>query len=183
MRRLDRVIQRLRIDQALPWISPGDRVLDVGCADGALFRRARHLREGVGIDPDLQTDAQGLAATLLRGAFPEDLPECAPFDVITMLAVLEHVPRDRQSALATACARCLRPGGHLVITVPSPRVDTILSVLRAMRLLDGMSLEEHYGFNPRSTPSIFIPHGFAVVAHRRFQFGLNNLFVFRKQAA
>jgi SAM-dependent methyltransferase len=122
-------------------------------------------------------------ATLVRGSFPDDLPDCAPFDVITMLAVLEHVPRDRQQAFASACAKYLRPGGRLVITVPSPRVDAILSVLKTLRLVDGMSLEEHYGFDPDATPSIFASHGFDAVERRRFQFGLNNLFVFRRKTA
>lgn len=180
MRRLDRIIQRLRIAEALKWISPGDRVLDVGCADGALFRQARDVGDSVGIDPDAQNTKEG-GATLVRGSFPDNMPKCPPFDVITMLAVLEHVPLDRQKALAVACARYLRPGGHLVITVPSPRVDTILSSLRALRLLDGMSLEEHYGFDPATTPSIFTPQGLEQVEHRQFQFGLNNLFVFRRK--
>ena len=51
--------------------------------------------------------------------------------MITMLAVLEHVPEDAQAELAAACERILKPGGRVVITVPSPQVDTILERARA----------------------------------------------------
>jgi 2-polyprenyl-3-methyl-5-hydroxy-6-metoxy-1,4-benzoquinol methylase len=72
-----------------------------------------------------------------------------------MLAVLEHIPEPQQRPLAESCARFLKPAGVLVITTPSPRVDRILNLLLALRLIDGMSLEEHYGFDPRQTPALF----------------------------
>ncbi len=45
-----------------------------------------------------------------------------------------------------------------------------------------MSLEQHYGFDPRKTPAIFSVDGMVLVKARRFQFGFNNLFVFEKRA-
>ena len=63
-----------------------------------------------------------------------------------MLAVLEHVQPAEQPVFAAACAKHLRPGGLLVVTTPAPAVDLILDVLTFLRLIDGMSLEQHYGF-------------------------------------
>jgi SAM-dependent methyltransferase len=183
MKTIDRMLQRWRISKARPYISPGARVLDIGCADGALFRYVFGIREGLGVDPDLEQDEVQLPnAVLLKGFFPEALPDERPFDVITMLAVLEHVPPDRQRILAEQCARYLKPEGYLIITVPSPTVDSILAVLRFLRLIHGMALEQHYGFDPRETPAIFGVRGMELVEASRFQLQLNNLFVFRKIA-
>jgi 2-polyprenyl-3-methyl-5-hydroxy-6-metoxy-1,4-benzoquinol methylase len=108
------------------------------------------------------------------------MPEAEPFDVITMLAVLEHVPRAEQSVVASGCARLLKSGSRVIITVPSPRVDAILKGLRAVRLVEGMSLEQHYGFEPREVVPLFTGAALRLVVHRTFQLGLNNLFVFQK---
>jgi hypothetical protein len=97
-----------------------------------------------------------------------------------MLAVLEHVPREVQPVLARDIHTWLRPGGRLIITVPSPMVDRILDVLRALRLVDGMSLEQHFGFDPSETPQVFGGAGLTLVAHETFQLGLNHLFVFER---
>jgi SAM-dependent methyltransferase len=184
MKLLDRILQRWRIRKARPYVAAGSRVLDIGCADGELFRRLPGIADGVGVDPDLPDSLAPAADTrFLRGMFPAVLPDGQPFDVITMLAVLEHVPPDRQHALALDCARHLKPGGYLVITVPSPAVDYILAVLRFFRLIHGMALEQHYGYEPAKTGEIFSVGGLELVASRRFQLGLNNLFVFKKTAA
>src|SRR5579862_9801463 len=184
MKRLDRLLQRWRISKVRPYIAPGSRVLDIGCADGELFRRITAVGEGVGIDPDLPESVQPCPkAVLLKGLYPQALPDDQPFDAITLLAVLEHVPQEQQRALAMTCAQHLKPGGHLIITVPSPSVDVILAVLRALRLIHGMALEQHYGYDPRQTATIFAVPGLELIEARKFQIGLNNLFVFRKTAA
>jgi hypothetical protein len=74
----------------------------------------------------------------------------------------------------------LKPGGRIVITVPSPRVDAILHVLLKLRLIDGISAHEHYGFEPGLTPQVFPAPRFRLVRRQTFQLGLNNLFVFEK---
>lgn len=181
MKALDRVLQNWRIAKARPYVQQHSRVLDLGCGDGALFRSIEPaFTEGVGIDPTLDRSVDNGRWRLIAGRFPEDLAEEAPFDVITLLAVLEHVPADEQKRWVDACTKLLKPGGHVVITVPSPLVDWILAVLKRTRLIDGMSLEEHYGFHPSRVPALFSNGQLDLVAARKFQFGCNNLFVFRK---
>ena len=117
---------------------------------------------------------------LIPGQFPRDLGDVGSFDVVTMLSVFEHIPPDEHRTVAEACANLLRPAGRLILTVPSPGVDRILAGLKFAHLIDGMSIEQHYGFDVRTTPAIFTAQGFKLIKHERFQLGLNNLFVFRK---
>jgi 2-polyprenyl-3-methyl-5-hydroxy-6-metoxy-1,4-benzoquinol methylase len=169
---LDRLLQRMRVRVALPQVPRGARLLDVGCADGALLRAAApRIREGIGIDPD----APAGDARLQRGRFPEDLRATGTFDAITMLAVFEHFPESDRARVVDACRRLLRPGGRVILTVPSPAVDGIVGVLRALRLVEGIDIEAHHGYDPRQTPRHF--RDFRVLTHRPFELGLNNLFV------
>jgi 2-polyprenyl-3-methyl-5-hydroxy-6-metoxy-1,4-benzoquinol methylase len=179
MRTLDRFLQRWRIMKALPQVRTGDRLLDVGCFDGVLLSRAAgRVSEAIGIDP-LAEPVQRGNIRILRGCIPGGrLFEPARFDCITLLAVLEHVPEPEK--LARECFDLLAPGGRVIITVPRPAVDYVLAALRAIRLVDGMSLEEHHGYDVAKTPEIFGQAGFQLLAHRSFQLGLNCLFVFEK---
>ena len=177
---LDCLIQRWRIQKASLYVPKAARVLDIGCADGALFRHLGFLRGGIGIDPDLQANLELPNANLIAGFFPQDLPDKHGFDVITMLAVLEHIPRHAQGPLAKDCFAVVKAGGKLIITVPSPFVDKILDVLKLLRLVDGIRIDQHYGYDAKLTPEIFNSAGFELVQSRKFQLGLNNLFVFRK---
>jgi SAM-dependent methyltransferase len=182
MKLLDRVLRDWRIAQATSQIPPGAEVLDVGCHDGALFRAiGPALRRGLGVDGDLLGELEGERYLLRPGHFPEAVgAHEGPFDVVTMLAVFEHIPVEAQASIVRSCWDLLRPGGMVVITVPAPLVDTILDVLMQLRLLDGMETDQHYGFEPSDLVPLFTDGGFETMVERRFQLGLNNLFVFRR---
>jgi len=180
MRFIDRLLQNWRARQARPWIPRGAKVLDVGCHQGEFLRSlGEHIGPSVGLDPlarPTETPLCRLIPEVLRVPAPFDDES---FDAVVMLATLEHI-RDKDP-LARECYRLLRPGGRVIITVPSGLVDGIVHALCVLRLADGMSLEEHHGFDPRTTPEIFGRHGFELERWRRFQLGLNHLFVLRKR--
>jgi SAM-dependent methyltransferase len=185
MKYLDRFLQRWRIGQVLRQLPSDIRLIDLGAHQGELFQRlGDRLTEGFGIEPLLDQEVRsGPNYVIRRGYFPNQRPNGGGWDCITMLAVLEHIPGAQQETLARACHDLLRDGGRVVITVPTRAVDSILALLRFLHLIDGMSLEEHWGFEPGTTSRIFAPPRFVLVSHRRFQLGLNHLFVFEKCGA
>ena len=181
MKLLDKLIQRWRINKIRPFLKPGDRVLDIGCSDGILFRLIRGIH-GVGLDLICHNVDRIEGVELIDGSYPEAISANEIFDKVCMLAVLEHIPADRQPLVAESCFKHLKPNGYLMITVPSSSVDRILDILTFMRLVEGIEVHQHYGFKPSMVPSLFGNVGFELVEASKFQFGLNNLFVFKRPA-
>jgi len=179
MKWFDRLLQRWRVSMAIPYLPSGGRVLDIGCHQGELFQ-ALHERLGFGIGMDPLTVAQSQPRyVLLRSPFQYSLPlASASLDAVVMLATLEHI-LDIEN-LASECYRVLRPGGRVVITVPDVKVDQVVDILVRFHIIDGMSLEEHHGFQPKETPRIFCSHGLELIKGKSFQLGLNYLYVFQR---
>lgn len=104
-------------------------VLDLGCGDGLVTAMVLPRVE-IGVDPDpvpLQRAARrGLYQSLVTAPIEEaDIP-ASSIGTILSNSVLEHVPRI-DDALAAA-ARCLRPGGRLILTVPTEAFSGWLTV-------------------------------------------------------
>jgi 2-polyprenyl-3-methyl-5-hydroxy-6-metoxy-1,4-benzoquinol methylase len=183
MKKLDIHLQNARIKKAIPFITPGNNILDIGSGDGSLFKFLEQGKihfTGIGLDPEIQQEIHTENYNILKGKFPNDSIKGRKFDLITALAVLEHIPKDILGIFALNCNEHLVKGGFLVITVPSKQVDQILKMLIGLRIIDGMEVEQHYGYNTDWTIPLFTENGLELVKHEKFQLGLNNLFVFRK---
>jgi 2-polyprenyl-3-methyl-5-hydroxy-6-metoxy-1,4-benzoquinol methylase len=181
MKRMDKWLQEMRIQKALDRIPAGCRVLDIGCRYGELFQALEgKLAEGVGIDPIHQSPIHTKHFVLLNGTFPDAIPADSKFEIITALAVLEHIPENEQIDFVNACREHLSINGRVILTVPHRMVDPIIHALQKLSIMHGQSVEEHYGFDQGKVIPLFTSHGFRLVEHTRFQLGLNNVFVFEK---
>jgi SAM-dependent methyltransferase len=181
MKRLDHQLQRLRVVKALRHIPKSSRVLDVGCANGRLFTLGRsRIIHGIGLDLDDSLPWLESEFERIIGEFPSALPDAQTFDVITMLAVLEHLPEETLLKWARESFSRLVEGGLVIITIPSPAVDRILAAAIKLKILDGMDAESHHGCSPARIEPAFTSAGFSILTQKRFQFGLNNLLVFEK---
>jgi len=99
---------------------PGQRVLDLGCRDGALTLAYLDGNEVVGVDADREALAEatklGIETRWADLDQPLDFPD-AGFDVVVAGELLEHL-RDPQRLVAEI-RRVLRPGGIFVASVPN----------------------------------------------------------------
>jgi 2-polyprenyl-3-methyl-5-hydroxy-6-metoxy-1,4-benzoquinol methylase len=177
---LDKWLQQQRIGRAVRHLPPQVFVLDIGCHLGELLLQPHlNISGGVGIDPLCNVPSTE-SIHFIRGSFPQAVPPHLKFDAITALALVEHIPAGRHQAFFDACSNALKPGGLLICTVPDAAVDAILGVLAALKLVKGMSLEEHHGYEVAQTAGFAQQAGLRQTIHQRFQLGLNNLFVFQK---
>ncbi len=113
------------------------RVLDFGSADGRALVEVHRLldaQESIGIEfsQDLiaRADTMPEGARLVQGDVTRthDCIEERSFDLVTALALLEHL--DRPEDLLAQARRALKPGGIFAATCPSPFWDKISGTLK-----------------------------------------------------
>src|SRR5664279_3946205 len=65
------------------------------------------------------------------------------FDVVTLLAVVEHLELSELQLLFTEIFRILKPGGRVIITTPAVWTNFILWSLAKLHLLSPEEIAEH----------------------------------------
>ena len=181
MKKIDLYLQKKRLQKTQPYISSETSVLDIGSSNGEIFNFYKDKGinlNGIGVDPNLHEDIDLEGYSLIKDYFPS-VKIKGKFNVITALAVMEHIPQDIMPSFIQACKKNLSENGRVIITVPHPFIDVILYFLKSLRLIDGMETEQHYGLKIKTMKKLFIENGFKLEKHKYFQFGLNNLLVFK----
>jgi len=182
---LEPLLRRMRLRQVMPVVSQyRDCVLlDIGCGwEAKLLRSVESLiARGEGIDqnaPELCTEK--LATRRLR--LSDSLPyRDESFDVVTMLAVLEHLYCPK--AIVAEICRVLKPGGRMLVTVPSKAARPVLEFLAyRLGLVSEAEIRDHKCYyTKQSLSELICPTGLEIEAHRYFQLGMNNLLICRKK--
>jgi len=107
-------------------ISPGERVLDVGCGTGTLAIMAKELVGpkgtvcGVDASPEMIARAEKKASKagveiVLKNALAEALPfSDGHFDVVMNTVMLHHLPGKLRNQCASEIRRVLRSGGRVL---------------------------------------------------------------------
>jgi SAM-dependent methyltransferase len=96
------------------------KIADLGCGCGAMMNRLRDRHDVVGVDPSPLaikfSESRGLRVH--QGSFPSDIPlEKDAYDIVLLLDVIEHLQDDVAGLRASAAV--LKPGGHMIVTVPA----------------------------------------------------------------
>lgn len=183
--RLTVCVGAARLAAALPHVPPGARVLDLGCGLTDLPSR---LPSYVGCDrsPEilLVQRVRFPSAVFFEWDFAESdapvgLAAQGPFDVVLLLAVLEHVAKPHR--LVARAVSLLGPGGRLVVTTPHPLGRLPLETGAALGLLSPHARDEHETLLGRAAlEEAGRSAGVSLVLYRRFLLGLNQLAVFSR---
>lgn len=110
----------LRRALAIAAISPGARLLDVGCGTGRWLRRYIELGfSPVGLDATLgmlRIACSHQTRVPLTVGLAQSLPfSDSVFDCVSDITVVQHIPYDLQSTALREMVRVLRPGGRMIL--------------------------------------------------------------------
>lgn len=162
---LSNVARRGKVKHLLPFVARDARILDFGCADN-WFKRAAAAQgwtDITGLDLVPTADVVGDIREWRSLGF-----EAHSFDAIIAFEVVEH------GDFAEFLKVLLKPHGLLVVTTPVPRVDPLLKVMEALRLLQRRSSPHTHLTDMRGYP------GFDVV-HRQIKLGVSQWVILRPQ--
>jgi len=150
---LEQRLAQVRTAQAnrlIPEAARKGRLLDVGCGSYPYFLTHTEFAEKYGLDQVVDDAAvarfreQGIALVTYDAEDRDTLPfESGHFDVVTMLAVFEHIERAPLVRLIREIHRVLKPGGHYILTTPAAWADPLLRCCVLVGLVSREEIDEH----------------------------------------
>lgn len=165
-------------NRLIPSALRSGRILDIGCGSFPYFLSHTSFKEKFAIDqlPPMEDGGDIHWHTLDLNKQPNLPFEHGYFDVVTMLAVAEHLnPASLEKLLAEA-HRTLKPNGRVVITTPAAWSDGLLHLMARLRLVSSEEIDEHvFAYTLPLLGWYFGRAGFAMdrVHFGYFELGLN----------
>lgn len=174
---LEPILRWMRLRRVMHHIPNNSVVLDVGCGTSATFLKtlSPHINQGFGVDFKVK-NAQFSNIQTRQIKLENHLPfEDCSFDVVTMLAVLEHINKEQE--ILKEIYRVLIPGGKLVLTVPSVWSQPILEFLAyKLKIVSAAEIQDHkryYNYTKLKKVLVDVT-GFEQLYHQYFQLWMNN---------
>ncbi len=128
------------------------RVLDIGCGSYPYFLSNTNFKEKYGLDPSLKLSEISDKNLNLRvfDITKNKLPfKDNYFNVATMLAVFEHIEKDKLTEVLDEIRRVLKKDGIFIITTPSPWSDKLLHNMARFGLISSEEIYEHKHNHPK----------------------------------
>ncbi|MEH2139780.1 class I SAM-dependent methyltransferase [Nostoc sp.] len=182
---LEPILRYLRLKRVICHIPKNSVVLDVGCGSSATFLKSisPHIKQGFGVDFKVKDFHSGNILTK-QLMLENDLPfKDESFDVVTMLAVLEHI--EHENEILKEIYRVLVPQGKLILTVPSVWSQSILEFLAyRLKIVSEAEIRDHKRYYKREhlKKKLVNGAGFQGFYHQYFQFWMNNFCIVTKRS-
>lgn len=174
---LEPILRWMRLKRVMRHIPKNSVVLDVGCGRTATFLKyiSPHVKQGFGVDFKVE-ESQFINIETKQLRLENHLPfQDSSFDVVTMLAVLEHIEKEQQ--ILNEIDRVLVPGGKLIITVPSIWSQPVLEFLAyKLKIVSEAEIRDHKRYyNRQRLKEVLVEvTGFQEYHHQYFQLWMNN---------
>ena len=180
-------LARKRKEKALPYIKNSKKILDVGCGLSLWGKTIKSNQQYLGIDISKSI----IKKNLENNSFHNQNFQCFDFDhndenelgngfdLIIMLAIIEHFPNPSKSM--KIIARLLKPGGKIVITTPTPYGDVILDIGAKFRIFATDKHEHNELFNYASLKAVTENANLKLRHYEKFLFFQNQFAVLEKQ--
>jgi SAM-dependent methyltransferase len=141
-------LARLRSDKAnklIPSHLRQGRILDIGCGTFPYFLSHTYFREKYAIDQNNRPDhLNDINWHMLDLNAAPSLPFLENYlNVVTMLAVVEHLDPAALTHLFADIYRVLRPGGVVILTTPSAWSNNLLRYMARLHLVSEQEIQEH----------------------------------------
>ncbi len=166
-------LEEERVNAVLPHLH--GRLLDIGAGPNTLVQRY-----GNGIGVDVVDWGGGVMVVEDTSHLPF---ESESFDTITFIACLNHIPY-REAALREA-RRLIRPDGRLIITMINPLLGDFGHAIwwySEDKKRGGMKAGEVGGMWTSEIVQLCQAAGFRLGLHKRFVYGMNNLYLFKAES-
>jgi SAM-dependent methyltransferase len=152
---LERFLATKRAGQAnmlIPHRYRSGKILDIGSGAYPFFLLTTSFSEKFGIDKTFRVSTSEKLGDHTLALIQHDIESKDPlpfvneyFDVITMLAVFEHLTPQRLPEVFRDVYRILKKGGLLVITTPASWTSPILKGMALLGLVSSLEIMEHKG--------------------------------------
>lgn len=160
-------------------------IVDIGCGSYPIFLLTTKFVKKFGIDK---------SSSLTRNIFKKfnvinyniEKGSKLPFkeksvDVVTMLAVFEHIEYDILVETMAEISRILKPEGLCIITTPACWTHSLLIIMGKLKLVSAVEISEHKSiYNNKKIINLLNNSGFSSVKSGYFELFLNRFFLARK---
>jgi SAM-dependent methyltransferase len=164
-------LEEERVAAVLPFLE--GRVLDIGAGNNPLINA---YKNGVGVD----VFDWGSGIIVVEDS--ANLPfENSSFDTVTFLACLNHIPN--RSKTIIEAKRLLKPNGKIIVTMIDPILGGVGHILwwySEDKKRGGMKEGELSGMWGNDIDKLMHESGFNIETHKRFVYGMNNIYIYKR---